>query len=163
MLSAINSFLDDSVVLPPGDWDSKNLLSLNEIQEIRKRRKRRQMAELGMLDKKEGDKEDEDKDDDSKEGDDGSSDPPEGDDDDDPKKTQKKKQKKYPDPLVRTGRPFGGLINDLKRRFPWYLSDLKDGLNMQSLSTAIFIYFACLSGAIAFGGLYGEQKLWFTK
>ncbi len=32
LLSAINEFLDESVVLPPGDWDSKNLLSINEIQ-----------------------------------------------------------------------------------------------------------------------------------
>ena len=32
LLSAINAFLDESVVLPPGDWDSKNLLSINEIQ-----------------------------------------------------------------------------------------------------------------------------------
>ncbi len=31
MLTAINDFLDESVVLPPGDWDSKNLLSMAEI------------------------------------------------------------------------------------------------------------------------------------
>lgn len=41
LLSAINDFLDDSVVLPPGDWDSKNLLSVSEIQEMRKRRKKK--------------------------------------------------------------------------------------------------------------------------
>ena len=29
---------------------------------------------------------------------------------------------------------------------------------MQTISTAIFIYFACLSGAIAFGGLLGEKS-----
>ncbi len=32
LLSAINDFLDESVVLPPGDWDRKNLLSMSEIQ-----------------------------------------------------------------------------------------------------------------------------------
>ena len=29
LLTAINDFLDSSVVLPPGDWDSKNLLSMS--------------------------------------------------------------------------------------------------------------------------------------
>ena len=52
--------------------------------------------------------------------------------------------------------PFGGVWNDIKRRYPHYLSDFKDGLNGQTLSATIFIYFACLSGAIAFGGLLGE-------
>jgi hypothetical protein len=32
MLNSINSFLDETVVLPPGDWDKKNLLSMSEIQ-----------------------------------------------------------------------------------------------------------------------------------
>jgi hypothetical protein len=41
LLSAINDFLDESVVLPPGDWDSRNLLSISEIQELRRRRKER--------------------------------------------------------------------------------------------------------------------------
>ena len=53
--------------------------------------------------------------------------------------------------------PFGGVWNDIKRRYPHYLSDFKDGLNGQTLSATIFIYFACLSGAIAFGGLLGEK------
>ena len=34
---------------------------------------------------------------------------------------------------------------------------LQDGLNGQALSATVFIYFACLSGAIAFGGLLGEK------
>ena len=37
LLTAINDFLDSSVVLPPGDWDSKNLLSMSEINELRNR------------------------------------------------------------------------------------------------------------------------------
>ena len=35
------------------------------------------------------------------------------------------------DPMERTPHFFGGLIHDLKRRFPYYLSDFKDGLNLQ--------------------------------
>ena len=52
---------------------------------------------------------------------------------------------------------FGGLINDLRRRSKWYWSDFKDGFNSQTFAAAIFIYFAGLSGAVAFGGLLGEK------
>lgn len=60
------------------------------------------------------------------------------------------------DPLRRTRKPFGGLINDIKRRYPHYISDIKDGLNLPSIAAAIFMYFAALSGAITFGGLMGQ-------
>ena len=33
----------------------------------------------------------------------------------------------------------------------------KDGLNSQVIAATIFIYFAALSGAIAFGGLMGQK------
>lgn len=57
--------------------------------------------------------------------------------------------------LVFTGRFCGGLIDDLKRKVPWFLSDFKDGLNFQCLSSILFMYFACLSPIITFGGLLG--------
>uniref|UniRef100_A0A2M4BB20 Anion exchange protein n=1 Tax=Anopheles marajoara TaxID=58244 RepID=A0A2M4BB20_9DIPT len=57
--------------------------------------------------------------------------------------------------LSRTGRLFGGLMNDLKRKVPFYLSDFKDGLSMQCVASWIFLYFACLSPIITFGGLLG--------
>jgi solute carrier family 4 anion exchanger 2 len=62
----------------------------------------------------------------------------------------------FDDPLRRTRVPFGGLVKDVKRRFPHYKSDITDGLNLQCLSAAIFMYFAALSGAITFGGLMGK-------
>ncbi|KQS70678.1 sodium bicarbonate cotransporter 3 isoform X16 [Drosophila erecta] len=58
--------------------------------------------------------------------------------------------------LSRTGRLFGGLINDIKRKAPWYLSDYKDALSMQCVASWIFLYFACLSPIITFGGLLAE-------
>ncbi|XP_009462071.1 PREDICTED: anion exchange protein 2, partial [Nipponia nippon] len=61
------------------------------------------------------------------------------------------------DPLRRTGRPFGGLIRDVRRRYPKYLSDFRDALNPQCIAAVIFIYFAALSPAITFGGLLGEK------
>ncbi|NXH45899.1 B3AT protein, partial [Dicaeum eximium] len=61
-----------------------------------------------------------------------------------------------PDPS--TGRPFGGLVRDIRRRYPKYLSDIKDALNPQCLAAVIFIYFAALSPAITFGGLLGKGR-----
>ncbi|XP_047545008.1 electroneutral sodium bicarbonate exchanger 1 isoform X4 [Vanessa atalanta] len=58
--------------------------------------------------------------------------------------------------LARSGRLFGGLINDLKRKMPWYWSDFKDALALQCIASWIFLYFACLSPIITFGGLLGE-------
>lgn len=60
------------------------------------------------------------------------------------------------DSLKRTKRCFGGLIRDVKRRYPLYWSDIKDAFNLQCLASIIFIYFAALSPAITFGGLMGK-------
>lgn len=64
--------------------------------------------------------------------------------------------------LNRTGRLFGGLINDIKRKAPWYLSDFKDAIALQSIASVFFLYFACLTPIITFGGLLGsatEQRI----
>merc|ERR1719410_393474 len=132
LLSAINTFLDDSVVLPPGDWDRKHIMPINEIMEMKQRRKERQNlnqlpAEMAVDTQSKGE-------DEKSEG-------------DRPKRN----------PMERTKVPFGGLILDIKERYPKYLSDFKDGLNPQCLAAIIFIYFACLSGGIAFGGLMAEK------
>ncbi|XP_026669490.1 electroneutral sodium bicarbonate exchanger 1 isoform X11 [Ceratina calcarata] len=58
--------------------------------------------------------------------------------------------------LSRSGRLFGGLINDIRRKAPFYLSDFKDALALQCVASFIFLYFACLSPIITFGGLLGE-------
>ncbi|CAL4062275.1 unnamed protein product [Meganyctiphanes norvegica] len=58
--------------------------------------------------------------------------------------------------LVRTGRLFGGFINDIKRKIPWYCSDFKDGFAVQSIASFFFLYFACLTPIVTFGGLLGE-------
>uniref|UniRef100_A0A3P9MFT5 Anion exchange protein n=1 Tax=Oryzias latipes TaxID=8090 RepID=A0A3P9MFT5_ORYLA len=61
------------------------------------------------------------------------------------------------DPLSRTGRPFGGMIRDIKRRYQYYKSDITDALNTQVIAAIIFIYFAALSPAITFGGLLADK------
>ena len=67
------------------------------------------------------------------------------------------------DPLERTGHIFGGLLNDVKRRYPHYWSDITDALNFQCLAAFVFIYFACLSPAITFGGLLSEKLHIFLR
>ncbi|XP_069770116.1 sodium bicarbonate cotransporter 3-like isoform X5 [Narcine bancroftii] len=58
--------------------------------------------------------------------------------------------------LERTGRIFGGLIRDIKRKAPLYLSDFKDAISLQCLASILFLYCACMSPVITFGGLLGE-------
>ncbi|CAL1608460.1 unnamed protein product [Knipowitschia caucasica] len=58
--------------------------------------------------------------------------------------------------LQRTGRLFGGLIMDIKRKAPFYLSDYRDGLSLQCVASFLFLYCACMSPVITFGGLLGE-------
>ncbi|XP_032665183.1 band 3 anion transport protein isoform X2 [Odontomachus brunneus] len=138
LLSAINEFLDDSIVLPPGDWERQALLPFDELkaksEAIRKRKAKALEEKTKPVQSETAVKkallagEEEKK-------------PPEDDD----------------DPLRRTRRPFGGLINDIKRRYPFYLSDFTDGLNSSCLAAAIFMYFAALCTAITFGGLMSDK------
>ncbi|XP_046919420.1 na[+]-driven anion exchanger 1 isoform X6 [Dermatophagoides farinae] len=58
--------------------------------------------------------------------------------------------------LKRSGRIFGGLVNDIKRKYPWYLSDFTDAFVLQSVASIFFLYFACLTPIITFGGLLGD-------
>ncbi len=51
--------------------------------------------------------------------------------------------------------PLGkGILRDYKARLPLYASDIKDGLNTQCLAATLFLFFACLSPAVGFGGLF---------
>lgn len=179
LLSAINEFLDDSIVLPPGDWERQALLPLDELRaksDMIRRRKRtaieRKRASVGdataisttlPLDEKKALLAAE---------------------------TAGLPPKEPDDPLSRSGRFFGGtylttyepshslttrvritstvfissafvrstgVIRDMKRRYPYYSSDFRDALNGQCLAAAIFMYFAALSSAITFGGLLAEK------
>ncbi|XP_034400600.1 sodium bicarbonate cotransporter 3-like isoform X3 [Cyclopterus lumpus] len=58
--------------------------------------------------------------------------------------------------LQRTGRIFGGLILDVKRKLPFYWSDIRDSFSLQCLASVLFLYCACMSPVITFGGLLGE-------
>lgn len=148
LLSAINEFLDDSIVLPPGNWDRHDLLPFEELKAKKDWiRSRKTKAILEKQRKSQVQ-------------------PPEVDTTklvpeiivteqkltkslDDPKKP--------PNPLEKTHTLWGGLRNDLIRRLPMYKSDILDGLNSETLAATIFMYFACLSTAITFGGLASDK------
>ncbi|XP_070187695.1 band 3 anion transport protein-like isoform X2 [Littorina saxatilis] len=119
LLQAINLFLDDSIVLPPGDWDQKTLLPIMDMARKRAGIRRKLKQKEALIEK-------------------GHADIP-------------------TDPLQRTKRIFGGFINDIKRRYPHYVSDFRDALNFKCLMATIFIFFACISPCIAFGGLLDEK------
>ncbi|XP_055236482.1 anion exchange protein 3 isoform X5 [Gorilla gorilla gorilla] len=137
LLSAISEFLDGSIVIPPSEVEGRDLLrSVAAFQRelLRKRREREQikveMTTRGgyMAPGKELSLELG-----------GSEATPED------------------DPLLRTGSVFGGLVRDVRRRYPHYPSDLRDALHSQCVAAVLFIYFAALSPAITFGGLLGEK------
>ena len=46
-------------------------------------------------------------------------------------------------------------MDDLRRRLPHYGGDFRQGLNGKVLGSTLFLYFACLANAIAFGALTG--------
>lgn len=58
--------------------------------------------------------------------------------------------------LLCSHRLFGGLVLDIKRKAPWYWSDYQDALSLQCLASFLFLYCACMSPVITFGGLLGE-------
>ncbi|XP_043287290.1 anion exchange protein 2 isoform X6 [Venturia canescens] len=137
LLSAINEFLDDSIVLPPGDWERQALLPFDELKSKSEAIKRRKAKALAAGAKK----------------------PIQSDAAVKKALMAGEEEKKPPDndPLRRTRRPFGGLINDIKRRYPHYLSDFTDGLSSSCIAAAIFMYFAALCAAITFGGLLSDK------
>jgi len=59
--------------------------------------------------------------------------------------------------LEYSGQLFGGLKRDLLRRKACYVSDFRDGLRSKSLSSTLFLFFACLAPAVTFGGIMGIE------
>uniref|UniRef100_A0A8C7U1F3 Anion exchange protein n=1 Tax=Oncorhynchus mykiss TaxID=8022 RepID=A0A8C7U1F3_ONCMY len=58
--------------------------------------------------------------------------------------------------LMNTGKFCGGLILDIKRKLPFFASDFYDAIHIQSLSAILFIYLGTVTNAITFGGLLGD-------
>ncbi|XP_051566690.1 anion exchange protein 3-like [Myxocyprinus asiaticus] len=136
LLNGINEFLDCSIVIPPSDVEGKDLLKTVasfQKQMLRKRKEREHKKCGSTVTGAEQEKKD--------------------------VSTYKQEEEDQfdVDPLKRSGIPFGGLIHDIRRRYPRYISDLKDAMDTQCIAAVIFIYFAALSPTITFGGLLGEK------
>ncbi|KAK3083073.1 hypothetical protein FSP39_013225 [Pinctada imbricata] len=58
--------------------------------------------------------------------------------------------------LQRTGRLFGGLIQDIKRKAKWYKSDFTDSLHLQCVASFVYLFLATLTPNVTFGGLLGQ-------
>uniref|UniRef100_A0A672IEP8 Anion exchange protein n=1 Tax=Salarias fasciatus TaxID=181472 RepID=A0A672IEP8_SALFA len=127
LIAGVDEFLDEVIVLPPGEWDPKirieppkkvpsSVLNLNE---------------LGQMNGSAG----------------GAAG---GEDEELPAPHELGEELKF------TGRFCGGLWLDIKRKIPWYCSDIYDGFHIQSISAVLFIYLGCITNAITFGGLLGD-------
>ncbi|QDU78521.1 Nitrogen regulatory protein [Polystyrenella longa] len=66
-------------------------------------------------------------------------------------------QAKIPEGMHFSGKFLGGIIQDVQRRVPHYVSDFVDGLNAKTIASSVFLFFACLAPAITFGGIMGQQ------
>ncbi|XP_051937951.1 anion exchange protein 3 isoform X2 [Hippocampus zosterae] len=134
LLNGINEFLDCSIVIPPSDVEGKDLLKTVadfQKQMMRKRKERELKKHHSSSGMEQNNK--------------------------DMIQEEEEEGDQEIDPLMRSGIPFGGLIHDIRRRYPNYVSDLKDAVDMQCVAAVIFIYFAALSPTITFGGLLGEK------
>ena len=54
-------------------------------------------------------------------------------------------------------RCFHGLTMDIKQRYQYYISDFRDGIHLDCLASIVFLYFACITPIVTFGGLMGHQ------
>ncbi|XP_041956049.1 electrogenic sodium bicarbonate cotransporter 4 isoform X2 [Alosa sapidissima] len=133
LIAGIDEFLDEVIVLPPGEWDPKiRIEPPKKVPSADKRKSVFSLNELGQMNGAAG-------------GGGGH-----GDDEEMPAAHELGEE------LAFTGRFCGGLFLDIKRKVPWFPSDLYEGFHVQSISAVLFIYLGCITNAITFGGLLGD-------
>uniref|UniRef100_A0A7N6ABV9 Anion exchange protein n=1 Tax=Anabas testudineus TaxID=64144 RepID=A0A7N6ABV9_ANATE len=127
LLAGIDEFLDEVIVLPPGEWDPA--IRIEPPKTLPSSDKRKNMY-AGGDSQMNGDT--------PHDGGHGGGGHAVGDE------------------LKKTGRFCGGLILDIKRKAPFFISDFTDALHIQALSAILFIYLGTVTNAITFGGLLGD-------
>ncbi|XP_051751645.1 electrogenic sodium bicarbonate cotransporter 4 isoform X1 [Ctenopharyngodon idella] len=133
LIAGIDEFLDEVIVLPPGEWDPKiRIEPPKKTPSADKRKSVFSLNELGQMNGTAG----------------GGG--PVGEDEEMPVPHELGEE------LAFTGRFCGGLFLDIKRKLPWYPSDFYEGFHIQSISAVLFIYLGCITNAITFGGLLGD-------
>ncbi|XP_015275484.1 PREDICTED: electrogenic sodium bicarbonate cotransporter 1 [Gekko japonicus] len=128
LIAGIDEFLDEVIVLPPGEWDPA--IRIEPPKSLPSSDKRKNMYSGTENVQMNGDT--------PHDGGQGSGGHGDGEE------------------LQRTGKLFGGLIKDIKRKAPFFASDFYDAFNIQALSAILFIYLATVTNAITFGGLLGD-------
>ncbi|XP_055369547.1 electrogenic sodium bicarbonate cotransporter 4 isoform X4 [Betta splendens] len=132
LIAGVDEFLDEVIVLPPGEWDPKiRIEPPKKVPSAEMRKSVLNLNELGQMN--------------------GSAAGAAGAEDEVlPAPHELGEELKF------TGRLGGGLWLDIKRKIPWYCSDIYDGFHIQSVSAVLFIYLGCITNAITFGGLLGD-------
>ncbi|XP_034458617.1 electrogenic sodium bicarbonate cotransporter 4 isoform X5 [Hippoglossus hippoglossus] len=132
LIAGVDEFLDEVIVLPPGEWDPKiRIEPPKKVPSAEMRKSVLNLNELGQVNGSAG----------------GAAG---GEDEEIPAPHELGEELKF------TGRFCGGLWLDIKRKIPWFCSDIYDGFHIQSISAVLFIYLGCITNAITFGGLLGE-------
>ncbi|XP_029941138.1 electrogenic sodium bicarbonate cotransporter 4 [Salarias fasciatus] len=132
LIAGVDEFLDEVIVLPPGEWDPKiRIEPPKKVPSAEMRKSVLNLNELGQMNGSAG----------------GAAG---GEDEELPAPHELGEELKF------TGRFCGGLWLDIKRKIPWYCSDIYDGFHIQSISAVLFIYLGCITNAITFGGLLGD-------
>uniref|UniRef100_A0A665WBH4 Anion exchange protein n=1 Tax=Echeneis naucrates TaxID=173247 RepID=A0A665WBH4_ECHNA len=127
LLAGIEEFLDEVIVLPPGEWDPT--IRIEPPKSLPSSDKRKNMYAGGDSQMNGGMPHD---------GGHGGGGHAVGEE------------------LQKTGRFCGGLILDIKRKAPFFISDFTDAFHIQALSAILFIYLGTVTNAITFGGLLGD-------
>uniref|UniRef100_A0AAR2JKY2 Anion exchange protein n=1 Tax=Pygocentrus nattereri TaxID=42514 RepID=A0AAR2JKY2_PYGNA len=133
LIAGIDEFLDEVIVLPPGEWDPK--IRIEPPKKLPSAEMRKSVFSLNELGQANGTA-----------GGGGAA----ADDEEMPAPHELGEE------LTFTGRFCGGLYLDIKRKIPWLPSDFYDGFHIQSISGVLFIYLGCITNAITFGGLLGD-------
>uniref|UniRef100_H3DD19 Anion exchange protein n=1 Tax=Tetraodon nigroviridis TaxID=99883 RepID=H3DD19_TETNG len=127
LLAGIDEFLDEVIVLPPGEWDPA--IRIEPPKSLPSSDKRKNMY-AGGDSQMNGDM--------PHDGGHGGGGHAVGEE------------------LKKTGRFCGGLLLDIKRKAPFFISDFTDAFHIQALSAILFIYLGTVTNAITFGGLLGD-------
>ncbi|XP_037634080.1 solute carrier family 4 member 4a isoform X4 [Sebastes umbrosus] len=127
LLAGIDEFLDEVIVLPPGEWDPA--IRIEPPKSLPSSDKRKNMY-AGGDHQMNGDM--------PHDGGHGGGGHETGDE------------------LKKSGRFCGGLLLDIKRKAPFFVSDFTDAIHIQALSAILFIYLGTVTNAITFGGLLGD-------
>uniref|UniRef100_A0A8D2JS25 Anion exchange protein n=1 Tax=Sciurus vulgaris TaxID=55149 RepID=A0A8D2JS25_SCIVU len=153
LIAGIDEFLDEVIVLPPGEWDPNiRIEPPKKVPSADKRKSVFSLADLGQMNGSVGGGGGSAGGAGSGGGAGGSGTGAAGSGDD----AEMPAVHEIGEELIWTGRFFGGLCLDIKRKLPWFLSDFYDGFHIQSISAILFIYLGCITNAITFGGLLGD-------